>query len=199
MLQETFGDNAMNQSKTLLWYKRFKDGRTSVDDDERSGRPSTSTTPENIAKVREAILADRRQNMHDVCEIVGLSYGTVQRILAGNLNMKTHFCEICAKTAERRPEGPSRFCLQGTQKQARDDPNFISNIITGDETWVYGYDPETKQQSSQWSCQIHRGRKKARQVRSNVKSMLIVFSDIQGTVHKESLPPWSNRQWQVLL
>jgi hypothetical protein len=37
MLQEDFGDNAMSQSKTFLWYKRFKDGRTSVDDDERSG------------------------------------------------------------------------------------------------------------------------------------------------------------------
>jgi len=72
MLHEDFGDNAMNQSKTFLWYKRFKDGRTYVDDDERSGRPSTSTTPENIAKVREAILADRRQTIHDVCELVGL-------------------------------------------------------------------------------------------------------------------------------
>ena len=81
MLQETFGDNAMSRNKTL-WYERFKDGRTSVDDDERSGRTSTNTTPENIAKVREAILADRRQTIHDVCEIVGLSYGTVQRILA---------------------------------------------------------------------------------------------------------------------
>jgi hypothetical protein len=36
------------------------------------------------------------------------------------------------------------------KQQARDDPNFISNIITGDETWVYVYDPETKQQPSQW-------------------------------------------------
>jgi hypothetical protein len=76
----------------------------------------------------------------------------------------------------------------GELKQARDDPNFISNIITGDETWVYGYDPETKQQSSQWKYQIHRCRKKARQVRSNVKSMLIVSFDIQGTVHKEFVP-----------
>jgi hypothetical protein len=31
------------------------------------------------------------------------------------------------------------------KQQAREDPNFISNIITSDETWVYGYDPETKQ------------------------------------------------------
>jgi len=88
MLQEAFGDNAMSQSKTFLWYIRFKDGRTSVDDDERSGRPSTSKTPKNIAKVREAILADHRQIIQDVCEIVGLSYGNVQRILADNLNMR---------------------------------------------------------------------------------------------------------------
>ena len=56
MLQEDFGDNAMSQSETFLWYKCFKDGQTSVDDDERSGRPSTSTTPGNIAEVREALL-----------------------------------------------------------------------------------------------------------------------------------------------
>jgi len=69
MLQEAFGDNDMSQSKTFLWYKHLKDGRTPIDDDERSGRPSTCTTPENITKVREAVLADRRQIMHDVCEI----------------------------------------------------------------------------------------------------------------------------------
>jgi hypothetical protein len=55
----------MIQSKTFLWYKGFKDGRTSVDDVERSVQPSTSTTPENIAKVREAILADHRRTIHD--------------------------------------------------------------------------------------------------------------------------------------
>jgi response regulator of citrate/malate metabolism len=53
-----------------------------------SGQLSTGTTPENIAKVREAIPADRKQTIHDVCEIVGLSYGTVQRILADSLNMR---------------------------------------------------------------------------------------------------------------
>jgi len=88
MLQEAFGDNAMNQSITFLWYKRIKDGQNSVDDDERSERKSTNTTSENIAKVREVILADRRQNIHDVCEIVWLSYGTVQRILLDNWNMR---------------------------------------------------------------------------------------------------------------
>jgi len=30
------------------------------------------------------------------------------------------------------------------------DPEFMRTIITGDKTWVYGYNPETKFQSSQW-------------------------------------------------
>ena len=120
MLQEAFSDNAMSQSKTFLWYKHFKDGRTSVDDDECSGRLSTSATLENIAKVWEALLANCRQTIYDVCELVGLSYRTTQCILADNMN-ETHFCKICAKTAEQWPKGPLRFCLQGTQttKQRR--------------------------------------------------------------------------------
>jgi len=89
MLWEAFRDNAMSQSKTFLWYKHFQDGQTSVDDDERSGQMSTSTTSENIANVCEAILADCMQNIHNVCEIVGLSYRTVQCILADNLNMRS--------------------------------------------------------------------------------------------------------------
>jgi hypothetical protein len=102
---------------------------------------------------------------------------------------KRHFCETCAKTAERQPEGPSCCVCRELKQQARDDPNFIFNIITSDETWVYVYDPETKQQSSQWKSPNSLRLKKARQVHSDVKSMLIVFSDIQGTVHKEFVPP----------
>ena len=33
---------------------------------------------------------------------------------------------------------------------ANGNENFLKNIVTGDETWVYGYDVETKMQSSQW-------------------------------------------------
>ena len=70
------------------------------------------------------------------------------------------------------------------KQQARDDPNFISNIITGDERWVYGYDPETKRMSPN-SLRP----KEVRQFHSNVKSMLIGFANIQGVVCKEFVPP----------
>ena len=70
-------------------------------------------------------------------------------------------------------------------QHAETDCTFLSNIITGDESWVFGYDPETKQQSSQWKHPSSPRPKKARQVRSNQKAMLIAFFDHEGIVHHE--------------
>ena len=63
---------------------------------------------------------------------------------------------------------------------ASDDETFLSRVITGDESWVYGYDPETKRQSSQWKSPTSPRPKKARQVKINLKSMIITFFDIKG-------------------
>ncbi|UYV68989.1 hypothetical protein LAZ67_6001932 [Cordylochernes scorpioides] len=38
-------------------------------------------------------------------------------------------------------------------EMTRTDPEWKDKIITGDETWVYGYDPETKRQSAEWRGQ----------------------------------------------
>ena len=42
-----------------------------------------------------------------------------------------------------------KFCTE-IRQLASDDEKFLSRVITGNESWVYGYDPETKRQSSQW-------------------------------------------------
>jgi histone-lysine N-methyltransferase SETMAR len=142
------------------------------------------------ANVREAILADRRRTIHDVCEIAELSYGTVQRILLDNLNMRRISAKFVPRLLSYDQKAHRVSVCRELKQQARDDPSFISTIITGDGTWVYGYDPETKQQSSQWKSPNSPRLKNARQVRSNVKSMLIFFfSDIQGIVHNEFVPP----------
>jgi len=64
----------------------------------------------------------------------------------------------------------------------------MSSVITGDESWVYGYDPDTKQMSSQWKTASSPRPKKAQQVKSNVKTMLIAFFDIYRLVHHEYVP-----------
>ena len=66
--------------------------------------------------------------------------------------------------------------------------DLLKKVITGEESWVYGYDVETKAQSSQWKHTKSPRPKKARQVRSNVKVLLTVFFDYHGVVHQEFLP-----------
>ena len=64
----------------------------------------------------------------------------------------------------------------------------MSRFIIGNESWDYGYDPETKQQTSQWKSIGSPRPKKARQSRSATKSMLILFFDIRGIVQHEFAP-----------
>jgi hypothetical protein len=70
--------------------------------------------------------------------------------------------------------------LQGGLERASE---FFLKIITGDEMWACGYDPETMWQLSQWKSPSSPHLKKARQVCSDVKSMPTVLLDIQGVVH----------------
>jgi len=69
--------------------------------------------------------------------------------------------------------------------EVRNGQNFLSGVITGDETWLYCYDPETKQQSSQWKHLSSPCPKKVRQVKSNIKSMLVIFFACESIVHTE--------------
>ena len=66
-----------------------------------------------------------------------------------------------------------------------DDPDLLKRVITDEEKWVYGYDFETKVQSSQGKHTESLRPKKARQVQSNVKVLLTVFFDYHGVVHQE--------------
>ena len=49
---QVYGDNAMKKTAVYKRVKRFYEGRESVTDEEKSGRPATSRTEENIAKIR---------------------------------------------------------------------------------------------------------------------------------------------------
>ena len=51
MLNTAYGDVAMKRATCFMWHKRFKNGWLSVEDDERSGHPSTSTDDPRIDEI----------------------------------------------------------------------------------------------------------------------------------------------------
>ena len=71
MVKTAFGEQGMRRSQTFQWFSRFKAGRTSTEDDERSGRPVSSLTPEMIERVRQIIREDSRRTIDEVSMLVG--------------------------------------------------------------------------------------------------------------------------------
>ena len=149
MLKTAFGEQAMGRSQTFQWFSRFKAGRTSTDDDERSGRRVSGSTPEMIERVRQIIREDRSHTIAEVCMLVGISHGTCHKILTEDLKMRrvaSNFVPTLLSVDQKQQR--LDVCLD-LKENAVNDPSFLSNVITDDETWVYAYDPETKTQSSQ--------------------------------------------------
>jgi len=61
LLRTAYGDVVLSSAQVLRWHKVFKDGRESVEDEERAGRPSTSRTENNVARVKAVLDRDRRE------------------------------------------------------------------------------------------------------------------------------------------
>ena len=56
MLTVAYGEATLNRSNVYRWYKIFSEGREDVNDEDRAGRPSTSTTDANIDEVMKSIV-----------------------------------------------------------------------------------------------------------------------------------------------
>lgn len=186
MLRKCYGDETMAQSNVYNWYKLFKDGRETFEDEPRSGRPTTSKTEENINKIKDLVLQNRRLSQRDLVDITGISKGSIQSILKDDLRLSRVSARLVPKSLnffekERR--------VQVAEEMLSMSEDDLKCIITGDETWIYAYDPETAQQSSEYRAKNEPKPKKPRQNRSKVKVMLTVYFDYRGVVHQEFLPP----------
>jgi len=93
MLQQVYGECALKERTVFKWVQRFWEGREDPKDDARSGRPSISSSNENIDRVRSLVLNDRRLTVRMIAEELGLGKSSVYTILTEHLDMK----KVCAK------------------------------------------------------------------------------------------------------
>jgi len=76
MSVQVYWDNVMTKRAVYKWVKRFSEGRECVTDEEKSGRPATSRTEENIAKIRQIVREKRRMTVRSVAEQVNIDRET---------------------------------------------------------------------------------------------------------------------------
>lgn len=182
-LRLAFVDEAPSYSTVFRWFAEFNRGRSSLSDEHREGRPSTAVTTENIDAVRNMIETDRHVTYHEIQASLGIGASQVHSILHEHLGVR----KLCARwiphnlTVAQKKQRVT-WCKATLKKFNRGASNLISHIVTGDESWIYCYDPETKQQSTVLVFRDEPNPTKVVRARSAAKRMVASFYGKAGHV-----------------
>ncbi|VVC46389.1 Hypothetical protein CINCED_3A003520 [Cinara cedri] len=103
-LVKAFGDEALSRAQVFQWHKNFINGRESVGDEPRSGRPVEARTDNNVQRVRTLVHQDRRLTVRMLADELNLKREFVRKILTDDLSMK----KLCEKMVPKNLSA----CLQ---------------------------------------------------------------------------------------
>ncbi|UYV80889.1 hypothetical protein LAZ67_19002108 [Cordylochernes scorpioides] len=184
MLNKAFPNDAPKRTTVFEWHSRFKAGRISIEDDPRQGRPKFQRTDENVQKITDLIKENPRTTLLELEQDTGISKTTIGKIVTENLKLK----KTPAKFIPSFLTNEQKLCRLATcedmMEMTRTDPEWKDKIITGDETWVYGYDPETKPQTAEWRGQ------------TVIKEMYLgILRRLREAIRKNRPEKWTNGGW----
>ena len=104
-LREVRGEQTVNRSTVSRWATRFREGRVTINDGQRPGRPKTSTNERRVKLVADFLAQDRRATCEEISQAAEISPTSIFRILTNDLPKR----KICAQWVPR--------CLTAEQKQ----------------------------------------------------------------------------------
>jgi len=98
--------------------------------------------------------------MRMIASELNLNHTTVHQILTQELAMRKLCVKIVPKnlTIEQK-DNRKDVCLH-LLEHIQSDRNFLKNVITGDKTWIFECDPETKRQRNGTHLHHHVGKKR---------------------------------------
>ena len=137
MLEKCFGNDTLTRSNVFRWHERFGSGRESVEDDERSGRPSMAKTDENINKINGRMTVSRKLTIREIAEELNIAYGSAQDILDNDLGLRHFAAKLLPKDLNFMQKRDRVDVAKDMLSKVDSDPSFIKRIITGDEfSWI---------------------------------------------------------------
>jgi len=150
LMQQVYGNQCLGRTAVFEWHKRFLEGRETLEDDKKSGRPILVRTPEMIEKVRNFVANDRNASLKMIEEALNISRETIRTILHEDLGKTKVYAKFVPHTLRSDQKSMRINHSRDIVAAAANNPNFLKSIVTSDETWCFQYDPETKRQSAEW-------------------------------------------------
>ena len=87
-LADVYVSSAPSYARLKFWVGEFKRGRTFLEDEARSERPPNATEEEKCKKVRDLVYSDRRIQVEEIAQSLGISHSSVSTILHDSLGMR---------------------------------------------------------------------------------------------------------------
>jgi histone-lysine N-methyltransferase SETMAR len=136
---------ALIRSTFYNWVSQFREGRTSVFDRRRTGRPAEAVTPTMVANVKAFVKKNRRVTLEEVAN--KFSIGKAHKILHEHVGMSKVSARWVPRqlSADQTATGVTN-AKEHLRRFNREGNKFLNRIITGDEMWVHYSEPETKAQ-----------------------------------------------------
>jgi hypothetical protein len=74
---------------------------------------------------------------------------TAYQIITQDLNMRTVCAKMVPKILSDDQKARRNEVSAEMLQRLESEPGFLTRVITGDESWFYEYDPDTKRQSEE--------------------------------------------------
>ena len=131
MFVQVYGTEAVSMKCVCEWFKRFRDGKETTENEPLSGRPSTSRTPDMIERVRQMLAQDWRETLRLMAGELGISKDTVHTIVCKYFGKQ----KICSRFVPRKLTDEQKVKLMGISGyfiiMCDQDPSFLRNIVKG--------------------------------------------------------------------
>ncbi len=144
-------------------------------------------TEENVEAVLDAVTQNRTQRVSDIALTVQLSHSSVYRILRGDLQYFKKAAKFVLHLLNDNKRQVRVRCAQETLDWIQDEPALMKRVITGDESYIHLYTPQTKEGSKEWLEKDAPQPQKPLQGwgTPHSKCMLITFFNHKGLVYRE--------------
>jgi len=142
-LREACGDAALPYHTVARWVKLFREGRDSIQDSHRSGRPHVDDhTIELLASLLDV---ERRWTAQELAAEVGVCHKTVLHILHDILGYRKIAAHWVPHTLSEVQQWQRYAIAQDLlNRYQREGDDFLGRIVTLDETWAHSYEPHLK-------------------------------------------------------
>ena len=133
---DVYGSSAPSYAQVKFWVGEFKRGRTSLEDEARSRRPLDATDEKICKNVRDLVYSDRRIQVEEIAQPLGISHGSVSTILHACLGMRKLTARWVPKSLRNEQIATRASVCSALLKRFRSKNDFLLRLVTVDETWV---------------------------------------------------------------